>query len=209
VLIHGLAGGVGLAALQICRLRGARIFGSASPAKHDFLRQQGVEVLLDSRQEQFATAIRAATGGRGVDVVLEPRAGRWIMESYAALAKTGRLILFGFSTAAAGKLPSRFAALKTLFQMPWLSLNPIRLMNDNKSIGGVNLGRMWDQQDKVLAWMSEILDWLRQGQISPRVDRVFPFSAAAAAHHYLHDRRNIGKVVLIPREDPSQESDSG
>ncbi len=196
VLVHGAAGGVGLAALQICHLHGARVIGSASPAKHAFLEGQGVDTVFDSRQAEFADVVRAATGGRGVDIVLEPRHGRWIMESYNSLAKTGRLILFGFSSAAVGKSASVFSTLKTLGQVPWLALNPIRLMNDNKLVGGVNLGRMWDRQDEVEAWMAVLLEWLAGGRIAPRVDRVFPFTAAAAAHHYLHDRQNIGKVVL-------------
>jgi NADPH:quinone reductase-like Zn-dependent oxidoreductase len=197
VLVHGAAGGVGLAAVRLARIFGARVFGSASPAKHHFLSEQGVEVIFDSQQESFAPAVLAATGGRGVDVVLEPRHGRWIMESYQALAKAGRLILFGFASSAR-KQPSRWAALRVLAQVPWLGLNPIRLMNDNKSVGGVNLGRMWDQLDRLSDWMAELLRWLAEGRIAPRVDRVFPFSQAGAAHHYLHDRRNIGKVILVP-----------
>jgi len=205
VLVHGAAGGVGLAALQLCRLQGAQVIGSASPSKHAFLREQGVQTLIDSRQPNFAAEVRAATGGRGIDVALEPRSGRWIMENYRALAKNGRLILFGFANAAAGKNASRWAALKTLGQLPWLSLNPIRLMNDSKAIGGVNLGRMWDRQQEVASWLKTLLSWLAKGRIQPRVDRTFSFAEAAQAHHYLHDRRNIGKVVLVPgRANTSQ-----
>ncbi len=206
VLVHGAAGGVGLAAVEICRLCGARTLGTASPAKHDFLRERGVEAVFDSRQEEFAAAVRAATGGRGVDVVLEPRHGRWIMESYRALAKAGRLILFGFASAAPGKNVSPLAVARTLGRVPWFALNPIRLMNDNKSVGGVNLGRMWDQQDRVSSWMAELLEWLAAGRIAPRVDRVFSFAEAAAAHHYLHDRRNLGKVVLGTGHDFAPEA---
>jgi NADPH:quinone reductase-like Zn-dependent oxidoreductase len=198
VLIHGAAGGVGLAALQICHLRGARVLGSASPAKHDFLREQGVEHLFDSRQARFAEAVRAATGGRGVDVVLEPRHGGWIRESYRALGPTGRLVLFGFSSAAPGKQASRWAALKTLARVPWLELNPLRLMNDNKGVAGVHLGRLGGRPDLLRAWLEILLGWLGEGRIRPRVDRIFPFAAAPAAHHYLHERRNIGKVLLVP-----------
>jgi len=198
VLVHGAAGGVGLAAVQICVQQGARVIGSASPGKYDFLHEQGVHDLFDSRQQYFAEEVRAATGGRGVEIALEPRHGRWIMESYRALTKTGRLVLFGFSSAAAGKQPSRWAALKTLGQVPWLTLNPIRLMNDNKAVAGVNLGRLWDRQEMVSHWVQQLLTWLQAGQVNPHVDRVFPFSEAAASHHYLHDRRNLGKVVLVP-----------
>jgi NADPH:quinone reductase-like Zn-dependent oxidoreductase len=204
VLVHGAAGGVGLAAVQICQLQEARVIGSASPGKHAFLREQGVQDVFDSRQQKFAEEVRAATGGRGVDIALEPRHGRWIMESYRSLNKTGQLVLFGFSSAATGKHASRWSALKTLGQVPWLTLNPIRLMNDNKAVAGVNLGRMWDQHEVVATWVKQLLDWLEAGQVKPHVDRTFSFSEAAAAHHYLHDRRNLGKVVLVP--DPPTDS---
>jgi NADPH:quinone reductase-like Zn-dependent oxidoreductase len=206
VLVHGAAGGVGLAAVQLCQLQQARVIGSASPSKHNFLREQGVQDVFDSRQQDFAEEVRAATGGRGVDIALEPRHGRWIMESYRALSKAGQLVLFGFSSAAESKHSGRWSALKTLGQVPWLTLNPIRLMNDNKAIAGVNLGRMWDRHEMVTAWVTQLLDWLAAGKVKPHVDRAFAFREAAAAHHYLHDRRNLGKVVLVP--DPPESAET-
>ena len=107
-------------------------------------------------------------------------------------------MLFGFSSAAPGRDASRWAALKTLARVPWLELNPLRLMNDNKAVAGVNLGRMWDREDLLRDWMGILLDLLAAGRIAPRLDRVFPFAGAAAAHHRLHDRLNVGKVLLTP-----------
>jgi len=198
VLIHSAAGGVGQAAVQLCRLAGAKVIGSASPAKHGFLLEQGLIHVFDSRERGFATGVRAATGGRGADIVLESRNGPWIMESYRALAKCGRLVLFGFSAAAVGRRSGTLSALKTLARVPWLQLNPIRLMNDNKSIAGVNLGRMWDQAERTAQWTEELLRLLARGDIAPRIDRVLPFSAAAAAHARLEERKNKGKIVLVP-----------
>ncbi len=198
VLVHSAAGGVGQAVVQLCRLAGATVFGSASPVKHDLLREQGLVYVFDSQTPGFAAGVRAASGGHGVDVVLEPRHGKWIMESYDSLAKCGRLILFGFSGAARGKGSGTMSALRTLARVPWLKLNPIRLMNDNKSIGGVNLGRMWDQQSRTAVWMQELLALLADGRVAPVIDQVLPFSAAAAAHDRLEYRRNVGKVILVP-----------
>jgi len=197
VLIHGAAGGVGLAAVELARSRGARILGSASPSKYDFLRERGVDFCLDSRQRRFAADVRAATGGRGVDIALEPRHGGWIRESYAALAPGGRLVLFGFADAARSKRGGRFAALRTLAGVPWLGLNPIRLMNDNKGVLGVNLGRMWGEQERIDAWMKDLLARAEAGRVRPWVDRRFALADAAGAHHYLQDRRNRGKVLLV------------
>ena len=201
VLIHSAAGGVGQAAVQLCRLAGARIIATASPAKHDGLRGQGVDTVLDSRERRFAAAVRAATGGRGVDIALEPRNGRWIMESYRCLARCGRLVLFGFSAAAVGRRSGTWSALRTLAQVPWLRLNPIRLMNDNTALAGVNLGRMWDQHERTDGWFREILRLYARGELAPRIDGVFGFADAAAAHRRLEERANVGKVILVPEKD--------
>jgi NADPH:quinone reductase-like Zn-dependent oxidoreductase len=200
VLIHSAAGGVGQAVIQLCRAAGATVLGSASPAKHDLLKEQGLALIFDSRKKDFAALVKEATGGRGADIVLEPRHGSWIMESYRALAKCGRLVLFGFSSAAVGRGSGTWSALRTLAGVPWLKLNPIRLMNDNKSVAGVNLGRMWDQADRTRRWSEELVALLGAGEIEPCIDRVLPFAAAGQAHQRLEQRLNVGKVVLVPDE---------
>lgn len=198
VLIHSAAGGVGVAVTQLCRLAGARVLGSASPAKHGFLREQGLDWVFDSRQRKYAEEVRSATGGRGADVVLEPRHGRWIGESYDSLAPCGRLVLFGFSSAARGSRSGALSALGTLLRVPWFKANPLRLMNDNRMIGGVNLGRMWGQQERIDGWMRSLLRLLGEGGIGPVIDGVHPFSQAGEAHARLEERRNVGKVLLVP-----------
>jgi NADPH:quinone reductase-like Zn-dependent oxidoreductase len=198
VLIHSAAGGVGQAVIQLCKLAGARIIGSASPAKHAYLRDQGLEHVFDSRRGDFSREVLAFTGGRGVDVALEPRHGRWIMESYRSLAKCGRLVLFGFSNAATGKRSGTLSALRTLAGVPWLRINPISLMNDNKSVAGVNLGRMWDQRERTAAWMASLLELLSAGEIAPVIDGEYSFAEAGLAHRRLEDRMNVGKIVLVP-----------
>ena len=201
VLIHSAAGGVGQAVIQLCRLAGARILGSASPTKHGYLRDQGLEHVFDSRRSDFSREVLEFTGGRGVDVVLEPRNGRWIMESYRSLAKCGRLILFGFSSAAVGRTSGTLSALRTLAGVPWLRLNPLRLMNDNKSLAGVNIGRMWDQQARTSRWMEALLELLFDGRIEPVIDAEFTFEEAGLAHRRLEDRLNVGKVLLVPGKE--------
>lgn len=207
VLVHSAAGGVGQAVVQLCALAGATVLGSASPAKHHLLREQGLVYVFDSQATDFAAGVRTATGGRGVDVALEPRHGRWIMESYDSLAKCGRLLLFGFSSAAQGRRSGTLSALKTLARVPWLQLHPLRLMNDNKSFGGVNLGRMWDQQARTAAWMDQLLGLLADGAVAPVIDRVLPFAAAAEAHDRLEQRQNVGKVILVPDETDARSRD--
>lgn len=198
VLIHSAAGGVGQAVVQLCALAGVEVLGSASPAKHDELRAQGLSLVFDSRRSEYASLVRDATGGRGVDAVLEPRSGRWILESYRCLARCGHLVLFGFSGAAVGRRSGTFSALRTLAGVPWLAINPIRLMNDNRSMGGVNLGRMWDEGARTGAWMRALLALLQEGRLAPRIDGVFPFAEAARAHERLESRANFGKILLEP-----------
>ncbi len=199
VLVHGAAGGVGTLAVQLAQRRGATVMGSASPAKHEFLRSLGVATVFDSRKRNFAATVKAATNGHGADVVLEPRHGRWILESYKAAAPAGRIVMHGFAAAASGKKGSRWAALRTVLEAPWLQVNPISLMNDNKALMGINLGRMWSESDRLLTWLSELLAMAATGAITPVIDRVLPLEKAALAHHRLQDRANVGKIVLVTR----------
>lgn len=198
VLVQGAAGGVGQAACQLCRLAGARVIGSASPGKHDELRAQGLAFVFDSRLPRFADLVREATGGRGVEAALEPRHGRWILESYRCLSRCGHLVLFGFAGAAAGSRSGTLSALRTLAQVPWLAINPVRLMNDNRSLGGVNLGRMWDEGARTAPWLRALLDLLARGEICPRLDSTYTFAQAAAAHERLESRASFGKILLEP-----------
>ncbi len=206
VLVQSAAGGVGQAVVQLCVLSQSRVIGSASPSKHEYLRQQGLEFVFDSQRRDFATAVKAATGGHGVDIALEPRNGPWIYESYQSMAKCGRLVLFGFSHAATGSSSGVFSSLKTLAGVPWLKLNPIRLMNDNKSLAGVNLGRMWDMGYKTRRWVEDLLVLLESGSIEPVIDSVLPFSRAGEAHLRLENRLNVGKVILVPDSEAGEET---
>jgi NADPH:quinone reductase-like Zn-dependent oxidoreductase len=71
-------------------------------------------------------------------------------------------------------------------------------MNANKGVFGVNLGHMWDEGDRMAGWMNELIRLWEQGAIKPRIARTFSFAEAAAAHHFIQDRSNVGKVLLIP-----------
>ena len=109
VLVHAAAGGVGMAAIQLCRAAGAEVIGTASASKHAVLREHGVAHTIDYRTEDFEQAVKRITGGRGVDVVLDATGA--FRKSYRCLAPLGRLVCFGFSAAASGMTPNRLAAL--------------------------------------------------------------------------------------------------
>jgi NADPH:quinone reductase-like Zn-dependent oxidoreductase len=194
VLVHAAAGGVGMAAIQLCRAVGAEVIGTASSSKHSVLRDAGVSHCIDYRTEDFESAVKNVTGGRGVDVVLDATGA--VAKSYRCLAPLGRLVCFGLSRASSSMAPSRLNALWAVVRLPWF--HPIKLMNDNKAVIGMNLGRLWDRMDMLRREMRQLIADCEAGRIKPVVDRTFPLEQAAAAHRYIQERLNVGKVLLLP-----------
>ena len=198
VLIHSVGGGVGIAATQIARHLGAKVIGTASAAKHAEMRALGVDHLIDYRTEDFEARAREITGGRGVELIIDAVGGDSWKKGYRILAPTGRLGMFGISAAATRKERSMLGMLAVLAGMPWFQFNPISLMNANKGVFGVNLGHMWGEVDRIRLWADALLDLWRQGVVKPKIANSFRFDEAAAAHHFIQDRKNIGKVLLVP-----------
>ncbi|MFW6084664.1 MAG: synaptic vesicle VAT-1 family membrane protein [Gemmatimonadota bacterium] len=198
VLVHNAGGGVGLAALDICRLKGATSYGTASSWKHETLRERGAAACIDYRSVDFEPEIERITAGEGVDLVLDPLGGDSWKKSYRCLRPTGRLVIFGMSRMVRGKSSGKLDALRTLFRVPWFALNPLRLLRDSRGIVGVNLQQIRENAEDARRWMSELLGWYEAGRLAPRIDRVFPLGEAADAHRYIQERQNLGKVLLAP-----------
>ncbi len=196
VLVHACAGGVGLAAVQICRNFGAEVIGTASASKHERLREMGVAECIDYRTQDFEAVVNDLTDGRGVDIVLDAVGGDSFAKSYRCLDSLGRLFVFGVSSFAPGTKRHLGSALLGLLRMP--KFKPLSLMTFNRGVFGVNVGHLWDRGDEMTAMLGEILDLFADGTFKPVVDRTFPFAEAAAAHRYIQDRKNFGKVVLTP-----------
>jgi NADPH:quinone reductase-like Zn-dependent oxidoreductase len=194
VLIHAAAGGVGIAAVQMCQAAGAEIFGTASASKHEFLRGIGVAHCIDYRTQDFLTEVKRLTGGEGVDIVLDAQGGASLAKSYACLRQGGRLFSFGFSRATPGERRALFTIVTEFFRIP--RFHPLKLMNENRAVLGVNMNHLSRRPDLLGRELDGLLDLHAKGVIRPRVDKVFPLSAAADAHRYLGERRNIGKVLL-------------
>jgi NADPH:quinone reductase-like Zn-dependent oxidoreductase len=106
--------------------------------------------------------------------------------------------MFGISAAASGKERSILGMASVLAGTPWLQFNPLALMGANKGVFGVNLGHMWGEVERLRGWAAELLDLWRQGVIKPKIAQGFRFDEAALAHHFIQDRKNIGKVLLVP-----------
>lgn len=195
VLVHSAAGGVGIAAIQLAKTRDCEIFGIASKSKHAFLKELGCQHTIDNDAD-YVAEVRAATGGRGVDLVLDPVGGKSWGDGYDLLAPAGRLVAFGLSAAASGKTRSLLHAIGQVLQIRRYS--PRTLMDENKTISGCNMGHLFGELPMLAEQFEALVKMYEAGQIKPHVDRAFAFSEAAAAHHYLHDRKAKGKVVLVP-----------
>jgi NADPH:quinone reductase-like Zn-dependent oxidoreductase len=193
VLLHGAGGGVGTAAIQLGHLRNAKIIGTASTGKHEALRKLGVEHVIDPIKADVTTEVRRITSGRGVDIVLDPIGGGQFRNSYQLLAPLGRLIVFG-ATGAIGDRRNWWRVGLTLLRMP--SFRAMSLINDNHGVLGLNLGRLWTEEQKVSAMLAEILADVAAGKLKPIIAKVFPFADAADGHRFLQARSNFGKVVL-------------
>ena len=198
VLIHSAGGGVGIAATQIAKHIGAAVIGTASAGKHEELRGLGVHHLIDYRTEDFEHRARQITGGRGVELILDAVGGVSLKKGYRLLAPTGRLGIFGASSAATGKGAGYLGMASMLANTPWVQFNPLSLMNANKGVFGVNLGHLWGEFDRMRGWMDQLMGLWENGVIKPRIACVFSFDEAPAAHHFIQDRKNIGKVLLAP-----------
>jgi synaptic vesicle membrane protein VAT-1 len=193
-LIHAAAGGVGTAAVQICRRIGATSIGTASARKHARLKELGLDHAIDYRSLDFEPEVMRITSGRGVDVALD--AVGTFRKSFRCLAKVGKLMMYGASAMVRGERRSLLAAVSTAARMPWF--HPLKLLPDNKGIFGVNVGRLWDEPALLRRELEEVLKGFVAGDFRAIVDSEVPFAEARRAHERLQARENFGKVVLVP-----------
>jgi len=196
VLVHAAAGGVGQAALQICKWKGATVIGTASPGKHARLKELGVAHCIDYTSVDFEPAVMALTKGQGVDIALDAVGGKSFAKSYNVLGSLGRLFLFGGSAFAPGAGRNPLSIAKAFIGLP--TFKPFKLMEANKGVFGVNLGHLWDKTAALQGMLQEILVKVGDGTFDPVVDQVFSFADAAKAHERMKSRQNFGKVVLVP-----------
>lgn len=193
VLVHNAGGALGIAATQLARLKRATVIGTASAAKHDALRNFGVELAIDYRHGNVEADVRRFTKGRGVDVVLDPIGGSSFGASYRMLAPLGRLVMLGMSSMSGERRqPMR------VFQSWWAmkSFGPLSLINRNRGVFGLNVGHLWSERRQLQPLMDLVLTELGASRLEPIVAKTFPLERVADAHRYIHARSNIGKVVL-------------
>jgi phthiocerol/phenolphthiocerol synthesis type-I polyketide synthase C len=192
ILIHGGAGGVGLAAIQIAQMKRAEIFATAgSEAKRDLLRLLGVQHVLDSRSLDFADEILARTGGEGVDMVLNSLAGEAMHRSLQVLRPMGRFLELG---------------KRDFYENTRVGLRPLR---NNISYFGVDADQlMLERPVLTRALMQELMSLFEAGTLHALPYRVFRAQDVVAAFRFMQQSRHIGKIVLGFESPPAAVADT-
>lgn len=193
VLVHAAAGGVGTAVLQLGRLSGLQLYGTASKGKHDVVSALGA-VPIDYRSEDVAARIRALTGD-GVDLALDPIGGKSWWHSYQALRSGGKLVVYGISSAIGPQGANQLAAAGS-----FLLLGALKIIPDGKSAAFYSITTMkkkrpdWFRDD-----LATLLGLLASKQISPVIAQRLPLGEAQRAQDLLERGELVGKLVLLPQ----------
>jgi NADPH:quinone reductase-like Zn-dependent oxidoreductase len=158
----------------------------------------GLSHAIDYRNQDFETEVKEFTQGKGVDLIIDAVGGNSLKKDLRILQPLGRLYCFGASSMATSTKRSLVSVAKLLLQMPRIS--PITLMNQNQGIMGVNMGHLWEERALLKTMTDEIMELAAKGIFKPVTakEQCFAFKDAASAHQFIQDRKNFGKVLLIP-----------
>ncbi|CAB3760747.1 beta-ketoacyl synthase [Burkholderia sp. MSh2] len=180
VLVHGGAGGVGIAAIQLARHFGAEVFATAgSDEKREFVRLLGADHVLDSRSLAFADEIRTLTGGQGIDIVLNSLAGEAMVRSIDTLRPFGRFLELG---------------KRDFYENSHIGLRPFR---NNISYFGIDADQLMGALPELTARLfGEVMALFAAGVLHPLPYRAFPAERAEDAFRYMQQARQIGKVLV-------------
>ncbi|MCC7139305.1 MAG: zinc-binding dehydrogenase [Planctomycetes bacterium] len=198
VLVHGGAGGVGLAVLDLARPMGIELYATAgSDEKCRLLEARGVVRAVNYRTTDYEVALREATRQRGFHLVLDPLGPESFAKGLRLLAPLGRIVCYGFSQLVTGRKRNLWHAVTTYLSKH--KVNPVTLMNANAGVFGLNLAHLFDERELVTRGLAELVARAADGTVAPTIAATYPLSAAgaAAAHTCLHDRLNVGKLLLV------------
>lgn len=184
LLVTAAASGVGSAAVQIAKLRGAFVVGSVSAAKLPFVSALGADLALDRARPDFVEALRAGTHERGADAILDFVGGSALSRHQSCLAERGRLIAIGLLGGAKGELDLG----RLLMKRQQLRGLVMRTRSTSEKI------------ELVERFRRELLPALDDGRLAPQLDRIFPVSDVAAAHERMEQNQGSGKIVLRVKE---------
>jgi NADPH:quinone reductase-like Zn-dependent oxidoreductase len=190
VLVHSAGGGVGIAATQIAKRVGAEVYGTASPGKHARCEELGVEHVIDYTKSGWERGLPK------FDVILDAVGGKSFRTSYDLLRPGGRLVAFGASSVVSGQRKNLVTALRTVIRMP--RFNMIKQMSESKAVIGLNMLSLWKDRGTLQPWIAPLRELLDDGAVKPVIAGSFSFEEAGAAQSMITERKNVGKVVLVP-----------
>ncbi|MEO2166839.1 MAG: NADPH:quinone oxidoreductase family protein, partial [bacterium] len=182
LVILGAAGGVGLAAIELGKVMGARVIAAAStPEKLAVCKEHGADELIDYSKDDLKSKIKELTGGKGADVLYDPVGGDYSESALRAMAWEGRFLVIGFAAGDIPRLPLNIVLLKSC------------------DIVGVFWGAFVGREPKAhAANVAELLSWYDEGRIKPHISASYPLEEVATALRDLSERRVKGKVVIVP-----------
>jgi NADPH:quinone reductase-like Zn-dependent oxidoreductase len=190
VLIHSAGGGVGIAATQIANRVGVEVYGTASPGKHARCIELGVDHMIDYTKPGWERGLPK------FDLIMDAVGGASFRRSYNLLRPGGRLVAFGASSVVSGERKNLVTALRAVARMP--RFNMIKQMSESKAVIGLNMLSLWKDRGTLQPWIAPMRELLDDGTVKPVVAEVFSFEDAGAAQNMITERRNVGKVVLVP-----------
>ena len=171
------------------------MFGTASASKHDAIKGFGVDHAIDYRDKDFAEEVRRIAGeDEPLDLVMDAIGGKSFKKGYSLLRAGGRLVCFGASSATEGQRRNLPQAARMVVQTP--RFNPLRMASVSKAVIGLNMLKIWDSKGSLDEFIDPLADWMRNGAVRPVVAEAFPLEQGPDAHRFIHERRNVGKVVL-------------
>jgi NADPH:quinone reductase-like Zn-dependent oxidoreductase len=198
LLVHGGAGGVGVAAIQLALEHPVEIFSTVgSERKKRFLNELGVKHVINYKRIDFTDYIREQTNQEGVEVILDSVGADNLCRSYEILAPMGRLVSYGLSAAAPDEKKSRFQVFRAWWRTP--RFTSLQLIGKNVGVFGFHLALLGTKEGLIQDAIDTLLHKVEVGTIRPVISATFQLSAEGViqAHEYLHERRNMGKVILV------------
>lgn len=193
VLVHSAAGGVGIAALQLLKSAGCFIIGVAgTKEKKDFLKQFGVNLAINYRDEDFAGRVVKETGKRSLDIILDATGGKNFKKEWKLLRANGRIVSFGAASFSGKNKLAIFFKLTTQFKT-----NILRLMGNSHGVYGVNIRKIVEESPGLAGRsFDEVMKFIESHGIKPVIDSSYSLEKAGEAHKRLESGKSIGKIVL-------------
>lgn len=193
VLIHAAAGGVGTLLIQLAKMKGATVIAKVGgEQKEKLVKELGADYVVNYRKSEYTDQVKAALNGRRLDVSFNPVAGSTYKKDMALLGSGGRMILFGGSELASGKL-GILSALGFVFKMG--RIMPIALMMRSKNILGVNMLKIADNKPVVLEYcLKEVVKLYQEGKLKPQSGGMYPADKLNEAHAALESGKTTGKL---------------